>query len=290
MAELRYKPWGENRYTSPAATPTTYRFTGQRQEAGLGGVEGMYYYGARWYDPATGRFLAADTIVPEPGNPQALNRYSYGLSNPLKYTDPTGHWVETAFDVVSLGMTLNDIRNEGFTFWNTISLVTDVASVILPAVPAGVSHLVRAGKIANNVVNTADTIGDTAKLLAATENAADVAKALENTGDAGDFLRAVPVDQVGTSQAFKTFKGEDGLSVFEGVSPEQVLSELPGNRVPNTTVAIPANRLPSGTRVVPTPADGLSKVLSDAHRILIRPEGWSVDRFARELKGIVGWE
>jgi len=35
--------------------------------------------------------LAADTIIPEPGNPQALNRYSYVLNNPLKYTDPTGH-------------------------------------------------------------------------------------------------------------------------------------------------------------------------------------------------------
>jgi len=26
-----------------------------------------------------------------PANPQALNRYSYVLNNPLKYTDPTGH-------------------------------------------------------------------------------------------------------------------------------------------------------------------------------------------------------
>ncbi len=30
-----------------------------------------------------------------PGNPQALNRYSYVLDNPLRYTDPTGHWVIT---------------------------------------------------------------------------------------------------------------------------------------------------------------------------------------------------
>jgi hypothetical protein len=26
-----------------------------------------------------------------PANPQNLNRYSYALNNPLKYTDPTGH-------------------------------------------------------------------------------------------------------------------------------------------------------------------------------------------------------
>jgi hypothetical protein len=47
--------------------------------------------GARWYDPELGRFISADSIVPNPGNPQALNRYSYTLNDPLKYTDPSGH-------------------------------------------------------------------------------------------------------------------------------------------------------------------------------------------------------
>ncbi len=35
--------------------------------------------------------MSADTVVPGAGNPQALNRYTYVLNNPLKYTDPTGH-------------------------------------------------------------------------------------------------------------------------------------------------------------------------------------------------------
>ena len=86
VAEVRYKPWGENSFTS-GTTPTSYRFTGQRSEVDLG----LYFYNARWYDPALGRFVSADTIVPEPGNPQALSRYAYSLSNPLKYTDPSGH-------------------------------------------------------------------------------------------------------------------------------------------------------------------------------------------------------
>jgi hypothetical protein len=37
------------------------------------------------------RFISADTIVPDPANPQALNRYAYVLNNPLRYTDPSGH-------------------------------------------------------------------------------------------------------------------------------------------------------------------------------------------------------
>ena len=57
--EVRYYPWGKDRYTS-GTTLTSYKFTGQREEAGIG----LYYYGARWYDPALGRFIQPDTIVP----------------------------------------------------------------------------------------------------------------------------------------------------------------------------------------------------------------------------------
>jgi hypothetical protein len=43
------------------------------------------------YNADIGRFLSPDTIVPEPGNPQSLNRYSYVNNNPIRYNDPTGH-------------------------------------------------------------------------------------------------------------------------------------------------------------------------------------------------------
>jgi hypothetical protein len=32
--------------------------------------------------------------VPGYANPQSLNRFSYTLNNPLRYTDPTGHWAD----------------------------------------------------------------------------------------------------------------------------------------------------------------------------------------------------
>ena len=56
---------------------------------------GLYYYGARYYDPVIGRFISADILVQSYRNPQALNRYSYTINNPLKYIDPTGlNWDE----------------------------------------------------------------------------------------------------------------------------------------------------------------------------------------------------
>jgi len=62
-------------------------FTGQRKDSG----SGLLYYGARWYDPVIGRFISADTIVPQPQNPQNLNRYSYVGNQPLRLVDPSGH-------------------------------------------------------------------------------------------------------------------------------------------------------------------------------------------------------
>ena len=88
-AELRYKAWGETRYTY-GTTPTSYRFTGQREDAAIG----LYFYHARYYDPTLARFIQPDTIVPDPGDPQSLNRYSYAANNPVRYTDPSGHCPE----------------------------------------------------------------------------------------------------------------------------------------------------------------------------------------------------
>ena len=83
-----YKPWGESRYNS-GALPTKYTYTGQYSNMS---DFGLMYYNARWYDPALGRFTSADTLIPEPGNPQSWDRYAYVENNPLRYTDPSGHY------------------------------------------------------------------------------------------------------------------------------------------------------------------------------------------------------
>lgn len=86
VGEQRYYPFGQTRLTT-GTMYTDKLFTGQREMAGLG----IYHYGARFYSPGLGRFLSADTIVPGPTSPQAFNRYSYTLNNPVRYTDPSGH-------------------------------------------------------------------------------------------------------------------------------------------------------------------------------------------------------
>jgi len=91
VAESRHYPYGEERWRWPqeGTFPTEYRFTGQRIQSGLG----LYFMGARRYDPALGRWLSADTLVPEPGSSQNFNRYMFVLGNSLRYTDASGHGV-----------------------------------------------------------------------------------------------------------------------------------------------------------------------------------------------------
>jgi len=85
VGEERYYPFGETRF-STGTMYTDKLFTGQR-DTGLG----IYYFNARFYSPKLGRFISADSIVPGVENPQDLNRFAYGLNNPLRYIDPTGN-------------------------------------------------------------------------------------------------------------------------------------------------------------------------------------------------------
>lgn len=86
VQEMFYYPFGELKYNS-GSDIAKYKFTDQEFD----GETTLYNYGARYYDPRLARFVSADTIVPQPFNPQSLNRYSYVRNNPLLLIDPDGH-------------------------------------------------------------------------------------------------------------------------------------------------------------------------------------------------------
>ena len=138
------------------------------------------YYNASNDDPDIGRFLSADTIIPAsppltvwpsdataqgmwrsagsgPVNPQDLNRYAYALNNPLKYTDPTGHWVETAWDLANLVLSAAAVWQNPSDPWNWAALAADTASTVLPGVPGGAGAVIRGAKVAN-VLSDADLL------------------------------------------------------------------------------------------------------------------------------------
>jgi RHS repeat-associated protein len=89
-----------------------YGFTGQENDIDTG----LMYYGARYYSPEYRIFIQPDTLLPDPYNPQALNRYAYALNNPVKYTDPSGHIPQVAAALVGAGLVL-------LTAWSYYDLV-----------------------------------------------------------------------------------------------------------------------------------------------------------------------
>ncbi len=78
-----YAPYG-SQAMGPAHDGPGY--TGHVNDADTG----LVYMQARYYDPAVGRFLSIDPVVPSPGNTFNFNRYDYANNNPIVNIDPTG--------------------------------------------------------------------------------------------------------------------------------------------------------------------------------------------------------
>jgi RHS repeat-associated protein len=122
---------------------------------------GFYDYGARIYNPRTGRFLSADTSAAD-----GLNRYAYVRNNPLNHTDPTGH--QSAFTTPMPGVVPVGISPDA---WNRPPTATDAALAVgIVAAPAaiaaapeavaaagtmGMGILLKAGQLLNGVSSAA---------------------------------------------------------------------------------------------------------------------------------------
>jgi hypothetical protein len=64
-----------------------------------------------------GRFTQADTIVPEPGSPLALDRYAYTNNNPIKYIDSNGN-VPIIPILVAAGIVIMKAIDYGWTAYD----------------------------------------------------------------------------------------------------------------------------------------------------------------------------
>lgn len=87
------------------------------------------------------------------------NLYHYAGNNPVKYTDPTGEVLETAWDVgctlFDLGAAIYKSSIGDHSGW--IDVGADLASVAIPGLPAGLSKVDDVVKIANKVDDAKDS-------------------------------------------------------------------------------------------------------------------------------------
>jgi RHS repeat-associated protein len=90
---LSYDAFGVSSVTAPVVAVNSevtapgvgdrFRYAGYQYDA----ATGLYYVGARWYDPSQGRWLSRDPLGFEAGD---VNLYRYGFNSPTNGTDPTG--------------------------------------------------------------------------------------------------------------------------------------------------------------------------------------------------------
>jgi RHS repeat-associated protein len=195
---LEYFAFGETWVNEHPAQPTPVPYQYGAKE--LDEETGFYYYGARYYNPRTQLWQSPDPILssyldggPAGGvfQPHNLASYSYTHNNPVKYTDPDGQWLESAWDAVSLGMGVasfvSNVRegNGWAAAVDAVGIVADGAALVLPVVPGGAGALIKAGRAAEKGVEVVKAVDRARDAERAVEGAVDTAKATAKAAETG---------------------------------------------------------------------------------------------------------
>lgn len=185
--------WRET-YT-PFGIELTQSVDGVQDSIGFAGKEydsevGLNYFNARYYNPDFGRFLSPDPAGVDVKKIETFNRYSYGLNNPYRYTDPSGEVpVDTILDI-------------GFLVYDTGKAGVYGSMALATGNPAYSAKFVGAmGDVALDLVGLATPYVPTVALRAGragiqtgkkADEAADVAKEIEISreryGEAADHI------------------------------------------------------------------------------------------------------
>ncbi|HRN82634.1 MAG TPA: RHS repeat-associated core domain-containing protein [Nitrosomonas europaea] len=138
-------------------TGTRFRYTGQQFIGSLN----LYYYKARFYSPALGRFLQTDPI----GTADDLNLYAYVRNNPINLTDPSGECPSCIGALVGGGIDLGiQLWSNGGSFYDVNWASVSVSAALGAVGNVGASKVT--GYFLNNASNaTKGVVGDVAAAI-----------------------------------------------------------------------------------------------------------------------------
>ena len=161
IQRIEYHPYGQEKFVLNPNIKFDPSFTGQTYDVSTG----LYYFKARYYNPKLAKFVQADTVVPSSKDYQSYNRYTYTRSNPLKYSDPSGHSFMDVFKALfnfvlgilnqipglsfisTLGNLALTIASGNFSWTSVLSMFGVVGAVIGGAIRGGLKGALFAGLI-----------------------------------------------------------------------------------------------------------------------------------------------
>ncbi len=147
-----YKPFGAV-HTTGGTNDFRYKFQGKEYD----NESGLYYFGARYFDPDLGRFFQADTMIIGGSMPHAsnLDRYAGFGNNPINFADPSGNfWIVLAiwaistivsFSISAISATIYAKRNGGKVNWKRLLIEEAIGAAISLAtigIGAGIGSMV----------------------------------------------------------------------------------------------------------------------------------------------------
>ena len=148
---IHYMPYGEL-WKNQQRTPYNerFKFTGKERDE----ESGYDFFGARNYTSDASIWTSPDPLSDK--YPQ-ISSYAYCAWNPLKYIDPDGKWIETAWDVANVVMGVESFvsnihqGNVAGAVVDGVGVVLDAVATVLPVAPGGVSTAIKVARTADKV-------------------------------------------------------------------------------------------------------------------------------------------
>ncbi|SDF96632.1 RHS repeat-associated core domain-containing protein [Methanolobus vulcani] len=238
VERTEYYPYGEVQ----SGGLEKYGFTGQENDADTE----LMYYGARYYSPEYRIFVQPDTMLPDLYNPQSLNRYAYCLNNPVKYTDPSGHFVDYVIDFACLTYSAATFY-ENPNLVNGAFLAWDIVATAVPILPA--SWILKAPKGIRFLRTLSDSVELTHGQYAIYKGHTFFAENVLQTGinaevygiDDGTF--EIPFTELswGSKQINGFLESSFGTDAFNGINHDDWHLTSEGNIIKNGKVLIEAS-------------------------------------------------
>ena len=233
-------PWVERLSDSFTAHPWKYN---GKEFVEMHGLD-EYDSEARWYYPAICRTTTMDPLAEKY---YATSPYAWCGNNPIRNVDRNGKWIESAWDAANVVIGVNSLitniqeHNIQDAVIDGAGLILDVAAVILPVVPGGVSTAIKTARVADKVAE-ANKVSKTTILM-------------ENAQKGRDFERRVG-ETIGNNKASQvTIEVADGtktrmdfVSIKDGeLKLTEAKSSTTASLTPNQKKAHPQIEQSGGT-------------------------------------------